>query len=66
MTDFRSIAEIPEDRKDGRPVLIQTYFGTRRTRRARWWKGGAWVDIATGGKLLGVEGWADDQGSGAI
>lgn len=57
--DWRPIDEIPEDRKDGRPMLIQTYFGERRARSARCNPSGKWIEQTTGGVLLAVVAWAD-------
>jgi hypothetical protein len=56
---FRPIDTMPADRRDGREMMIE--HGARPwVRRARFWSGGdAWVDVATGGTLLGVTRWAD-------
>jgi hypothetical protein len=60
--DWKPIDEIPENRKDGRPMLIRTYFGERKVRRARCHpESGHWLDVPTDGILLAVESWADDQ-----
>lgn len=58
---FKPIGTIPPDRRDGREILIR--HGARPwVRRARFWSGSeAWVDVETGGQLLGVTDWADPR-----
>lgn len=60
MGKWKPIERIPADRRDGRPMHIQTFFRERRKRLARYDSAsGRWIEATTGGVLLAVKAWAD-------
>ncbi len=60
--DWRPLSAVPDDRKDGRDVLLWAAIGQSEYAAVGAWCDGRWVDMMFGKDIVGATHFADVEG----